>query len=179
MIDSDKIKEIVIYFKNNYHGKTINIETSGNNTINIPLHINHLPHLLGLHKLYRMSAKNIIDQVIKGKITYKIIKSHDDFGLIKDRIKFFPVLDEIIKNDEVEQYIIVSEYDNRNRMKLDIVFQMNKYHRYLILGVRKKEGSFYLTTFFVSRKEQYLHSKRHQITKIYITESLGQKDLRI
>lgn len=132
-------------------------------TIYVRFDIAQLPHLLGLHKIYKAPAKKIVNGIQSGRITYEKLRSNSKFGLIKQRLEYFPHINDVFMNGVVTNLILVSPADNMNSMNLDIVFSIDGVHRKMRLGLRKIHDSVYApVTFFVVRSRQidYQHSKR-------------------
>lgn len=153
-------------FLNTYDGHLVSVTTSYKplGTFYIKLDIMQLPHLLGLHKIYTgKNATQMIKLLASGNISTKTIRRHKNYGLIKDRIKYFGEFDTIISMDEDVQAILVAPADNQNTMRLDLVFQHVKSHRRISLGLRKTHDDVYAPVTFLIRQDRtidYAHSKR-------------------
>ena len=118
---------------------------------------------MGLHKIYRDSGKTIYQRVLKGDITLKKVKRNKNYGLIKERIANIDFLREGFIDDPFKTCILVSKYDNRNQMRLDLVFNGERRSRKLVLGLRRIGPDIYApVTFFVTKNKafDYKHSKR-------------------
>ncbi|WP_125582497.1 PBECR4 domain-containing protein [Lacticaseibacillus suibinensis] len=153
-------------FQSSYDGHLVSVTTSYKpiGTIYIKFDILQLPHLLGLHKIYRGSSpKEIIAKLASGKISTKSIRWDKNYGAIKDRIAYFSCLDDILKFGEDVSAILVNSEDSRNSMRLDLVFQHVKSHRRVSLGIRETHDGIYAPVTFLVRQDRTIdfpNSKR-------------------
>lgn len=153
-------------FLHKYDGHLVSVTTPYKplGTFYIKFDIQQLPHLLGLHKIYiGQSPKKILGKLASGSVVLSALKRNKNYRIIKDRLKYFPDLDAILKLDTNVQAILVSPADSKNSMRLDLVFQHVKSHRRITLGLRKThEGVFVPVTFLVrqDRNIDYPNSKR-------------------
>lgn len=63
-------------------------------------------HLVGLHKLtdiqlQRYSKEKIYDMIMSGELTYQDIKKSVFFSEVENRIKYFPLLEQILDSNEI------------------------------------------------------------------------------
>lgn len=125
---------------------------------------NHLPHLLGLHKLRATTGKKateIIDDIRNGRLQLKDIKESDNTSLkaISDRLCFFPTIETVLN---FTTFII--EFDPLKCIptKLDCSFLLKseKINVTVYLGIREqndkeKEMICFPVTFLVDRVNQF------------------------
>lgn len=168
------ILETYKLFESRFNGQVLAIETNFKRfpIFYIKFSTNQLPHLLGLHKLYSYPPKEMIEQIKCGNINYSDVKKHKNFGDIKDRLLCFNFFIDTFLNDLNSVIIVVSESDNCNSMKLDLVFKGEKYGRKEIIGLRKsnKEADMFSpVTFFATKNKKfdYQHSSKIKIEKKY------------
>lgn len=157
----------------NFNGNILIVETKD---VRLPVFYikfsdGQLPHLLGLHKLYRKPATKLVEQLRVGEITLEKIKRHQNFSLIKERIENFDFVIQTFSTPSHSFVIQVSKVDSDNRMRLDLVFNGHRRNRKLVIGLRRsKEDSeiFRPVTFFVTKNKKfdYLHSRRVEVTNM-------------
>lgn len=126
-----------------------------------------LPHLLGLHKIYKDSPRIIYQKLNDEVITYKHLQRHSNFGTIKDRVELFEFILEIFLEGYNDSVIYVSEADKfGSSMKLDIAFSHPHKNKILTLGLREVNDCVYApVTFYVSKSSRptFTKSKRAKI----------------
>ncbi|MDT2813790.1 PBECR4 domain-containing protein [Vagococcus carniphilus] len=162
--------DVVNEFDNKYNGKRFVCHTAYTpvSLFTIKFDNKQLPHLLGLHKIYKSNPAVILDEIITGKITNEKVKRHKNYGYIKDRFSCCLFLNQIFENDS-KMLFYISEIDKRNTMKLDIAFYESLSNKKYVLGLRKISGDNYAPTTFYSVKsnrKEFTNSKRVQINKI-------------
>lgn len=171
---SKDLKKIYNSFLSNLDGRTVIITTpyAKLDCFYIKFDILQLPHLLGLHKIYHDSPKNICDKLRSGVITYKHIQRHQNFGSIKNRIELFEFIFDIFLEGYNDSVIYVSDADRYgSSMMLDIAFCHPHRNKMLTLGLREvNQCIFAPVTFYVSKanKVVFPNSKRAKILTLDI-----------
>lgn len=172
MANERELKVIFDSFNRLFNGRTLSITTSysGLKDLYIRFDTLQLCHLLGLHKVYRDSARVIYQKINRGEITLAKVKRNQNYGAIKERISNIDFLREKFIDDPFTSCILVADSDSRNTMRLELVFKGQRNSRKLILGLRRidKEVTplvFAPVTFFVTKSKNfdYSHSRRIQI----------------
>lgn len=161
------ITKIYNQYLSNFDGRTVMGTTTFAklDVFYIKFDILQLPHLLGLHKIYKVPPKEICRKLSSSEISYEIIQRNRNFLHIKDRISHFPFILDIFLEDYNDSIIYVAESDKRgNSMSLDIAFAHPYKNKYLTLGLREIAlGVYAPVTFYTNKKEikaPFPHSKR-------------------
>lgn len=128
----------------------------------------NLPHLLGLHKVIKERATNILQSILEGNITLENIKLHERYKEIKDRILSYNFLHSCFIDKNIKLCIIINSHD-RNPQYLDIVF-IDKYGgKDILLGLRKARNRDYYsptTMYVVKDNSDYIRRKKSSISSI-------------
>lgn len=160
---SKDLKKIYNLYMSNLDGRTAIITTPyvKLDCFYIKFDILQLPHLLGLHKIYHDSPKNICSKLKNENITYKHIQRHRNFSSVKDRIELFEFIFDIFLEGYNDSVIYVSETDKHgSSMNLDIAFCHPHKNKMLTLGLRETDQYVFApVTFYVSKVNRMMFPK--------------------
>jgi len=174
------LNKIYNQYLSNFDGNTAIITTPYKplDCFYIKFDILQLPHLLGLHKIYRQKPKDICSQLNNSVITYDKIQRHANFGQVRDRINYFGFILDIFLEGYNDSVIYVSENDKKgSSMGLDIAFAHPHKDKYLTLGLRENISSIYApVTFYVNKKiagrRPFNNSKRAKILTLEMIKDI-------
>lgn len=103
------------------------------------------------------------------EIVRKDIERNKAYGSIKERIDSIDIFRRKFIDDPFTEVILVNKTDNRNSMRLNLVFKDERRSRKIIIGLRKIHDSVYVpVTLFVTKNRNfdYYHSKRIKMDEL-------------
>ncbi|TLQ03890.1 hypothetical protein FEZ51_07120 [Pediococcus stilesii] len=103
------------------------------------------------------------------EIVRKDIERNKAYGSIKERIDSIDIFRRKFIDDPFTEVILVNKTDNRNSMRLNLVFKDERRSRKIIIGLRKIHDSVYVpVTLFVTKNRNfdYAHSKRIKMDEL-------------
>lgn len=141
-----RLKVVYEDYLHNFDGKIVLIETRYTelDRFYIKFDINQLPHLVGVDKVYKLKAHEIVRKIACNDIAYKNLQHHSEFIHIKPRFSCYHILKEVFIEKSIEYCIYVSDEDSRNSMNLNVAFELRETKRQIILGLRKIATGVYI-----------------------------------
>ena len=175
-IDLELLRKFYVEFICSYEYK---FELEDNTVLKVNFEENHLPHLLGLHKLRATTGKkatDIIEEIKDGRLNLKDVKESDNNSLkkISDRLCFFPTIETVLN---FTTFIIEFDALKCIPTKLDCSFLLKseKINVTVYLGIREtdinsKELTCFPVTFLVDRVNQFKEEKQNVKKVISLTK---------
>lgn len=162
------------FYKNKFCVRKCIIETGYNpvNPVCIFFSEEQFPHLIGLHKVGKSSGKRAINEIKQEKVTLKDIKKHDNYSLIKPRIKGFYRIEDMLLGNTTRSCILNKDNHNKSKMnqEMDIILldKKMKNDRVYVLGLKKdiKRQIYYPSTFHQAKYSKYKTQRMTRIKKI-------------
>lgn len=139
-----------------------------NKDIEIRFSKDNLPHLLGLHKVLKGRATDILQSIVEGEIDIEKLKKHERYKEIKDRILSYNFLHSCFIDKNIELCIIVDAH-GFNPQDLGLVFIDDFGGKDILFGLRKARNTNYYsptTMYVVKDNSAYIRKKKSRVLNI-------------
>lgn len=159
-------------YRENFVGRRVKISTNYNllSEFEVVFTETDFPHLMGWNTLLRknVNASEIIRQVDAGTFTKKKAKKNLEWYKSRSRMLNYNFLTRIFYDQDIQTFVSTRDMQP-NRLKLDVVFILNKTNESVIFGLRKCSGrDFFIPTTLHTEKldNEYNHRRMTKIRKI-------------
>lgn len=163
------LQQIVHRYQRYFDGKRCVIKTNYKSLSNFSVFfcISDLHHLLGLHKLLKLTATQTIPKIIDGTLNLDDLRKNKNFHDVKDRIENYNFIEEVFIGNRCPCCILKKDILN-NKMNLSVVFYKEEQKKYVILGLKKdKKRDLYIpATLHTSRNNKYDSYRKTQFSII-------------
>lgn len=128
-------------------------------------------HLLGFHKVKNknVNATKTLQLILEGKLTIKDIKTHHNFGEIRNRLLNYNFLHKCFIDQEINLCVIPKE-KRKNPQSLAVLFIDDYNNINMMIGLKlDKSGRYYVpaTMYQINDSSVYQRTKRTRITNMW------------
>jgi len=159
------LKTLIEYFEGNICNHQYTYTLEDGRSIVLDFKVDQLPHLLGLHYIKpSLKGQDAINEIKGGRFDLKNArKSHKEaFKMyIKERIEYFPCLEEILNNTSFIEY---NPLKTRPFSKIEANYMLysEKINTWVLLGIKEVEKDFIRcvpVTFVVDRERKFVNNQ--------------------
>lgn len=142
-------------------------------------------HLAGLHKLKDIQAikgkntSNILNRILKGKLTDEMIEKSSSYNQMKERLKIISEFPEVLKNDKIVWKFNKVRANGWSKIKWDylIDYETSKREAYIFLRYNNDTQDYYCVSAFNKGKTNYSEMQtRMTVLKVTLINSDSQRE---